>query len=209
MRKIYWNDSNSRALIVQKLLSEKVVVGSSDTVLGLLAPVTERGYSLLNEIKVRQDKPYIILIESALKISYFVSNQEYERVEKLIHSCWPGPLTLIFKARPGLPAWAKASNGTVSLRVPAHTGLLAILSHFQGLFSTSANVSGQPVPQRVEDIDPTILGKVAALVVDTDAPEVKMPSTILDCSGSQIKVVRSGAYPISQLQEIAGREFDQ
>jgi L-threonylcarbamoyladenylate synthase len=203
MRKLYWNDSNSRALIVQKLLSEKVVVGSSDTVLGLLAPVTRHGCLLLNEIKVRKDKPYIILIESALKASHFVPAQELARVTKLLESCWPGPLTLIFKAREDLPSWAKASDGTVSLRVPSHPGLLAILPHFQGLFSTSANVSGQPVPLQVEDIDTSILSQVAALVVDQDIQEANLPSTILDCSGSQIKVIRQGAYSIERLRGIA------
>lgn len=65
MRKLYWSDSASRVLIVQKLLSEKIVVRSSDTVLGLLSVVSERGASLLNEMKLLKDKPFIILIESA------------------------------------------------------------------------------------------------------------------------------------------------
>ena len=209
MRKLYWNDSDSRALIVQKLLSEKIAVGSSDTVLGLLAPVTEQGCSLLNEIKIRKNKPYIILIESALKASYFVPPQELERVAKLTELYWPGPLTLIFKARPELPAWAKAADGTISLRVPRHEGLLAILGHFPGLFSTSANVGGQPVPTRVEDIDPHIMERVSALIVDPVPQKAVIPSTILDCSGPTIKLIREGAYTLATLEKSLGIAFDK
>lgn len=210
MRKLYWNDLNSRVLIVQKLQSEKIVAGSSDTVLGLLSPVTERGRSLLDEIKVRKDKPYIILIGSALKIYYFVSPQDFERVAKLIEFCWPGSLTLIFKAKDGLPAWMKAANGTVSLRVPKHEGLLSILSHFPGLFSTSANLGGQPVPSQVEDIDPHIMEQISALIVDFPSQGgIAVPSTILDCSGPVIKIIREGAYSIATLEEIQGASFTQ
>lgn len=201
MRKLYWNDSNSRALIVQKLLSEKIVIGSSDTVLGLLAPVTEQGATLLNEIKIRKDKPYIILIESTLKASYFVSSQALEHVAKLTELYWPGPLTLIFKAKPDLPAWMKSSDGTIALRVPKHEGLLAILSHFPGLFSTSANLGGQPVPTSLEDIDPHVMERVSALIMDSVAQSTVIPSTILDCSGPTIKLIREGAYPLATLEK--------
>lgn len=204
MRKLSWSDLDSRVLIVQILQSENVVAGSSDTVLGLLSPITERGSGLLNEIKIRKDKPYIILIESALKISYFVDPEEVKRVAKLIESCWPGPLTLIFKAREDLPVWMKASNGTISLRIPKHVGLLAILSHFPGLFSTSANLAGQPVPTKIEDIDPHIMARIKLLIVDSDSEEAIIPSTILDCSGPDIKVVREGAYSIAKLEKILG-----
>ena len=201
MRKLYWNDSNSRALIVQKILSEKVVVGSSDTVLGLLAPVTEQGSSLLNEIKIRKDKPYIILIESTLKASYFVPPSALERVAKLTQLYWPGPLTLIFKAKQELPAWMKSSDGTIALRVPKHEGLLAVLSHFPGLFSTSANLGGQPVPTRPEDIDPHVMERVSTVVMNPESQATATPSTILDCSGPIIQLVREGAYPWATLKE--------
>lgn len=209
MRKLYWNDLNSRELIVQKLLSEKIVVGSSDTVLGLLAPVTQAGCSLLNEIKIRKDKPYIILIESTSKASYFVPPQPLERVSKLTASYWPGPLTLIFKAKEELPAWMKSSDGTIALRVPQHEGLLAILAYFPGLFSTSANLGGQSVPKHLEDIDPHIMQRVSALIVDEAAQETVIPSTILDCTGPTIKLIRQGAYPLESLEKTAGFAFDK
>lgn len=208
MRKLYWCDERSRVLIVQKLQSENVVLGSSDTVLGLLAPLTEHGFSLLNEIKVRKEKPYIILIESALKASYFVAPQALNRVQKIIDSCWPGPLTLIFKAKEDLPSWMKSPDGTIALRVPKHEGLLAILGHFPGLFSTSANLAGQPIPAQVADIDPSILARAATLIIDP-FPVQTPPSTILDCSGLTIKVIRHGAYPIVNLERLINDKFDK
>ena len=211
MRKLYWNDLQSLVLIVQELQSEKVVVGSSDTVLGFLAPLTERGVSLLNEIKVRKDKPYITLIESALKMYDFVPPQEVAKVEKLIQACWPGPLTLICKARPELPAWMKAADGAISLRVPQHPGLLALLAYFPGLFSTSANITGEPVPARIEELDPRIQAKIGLAVLDDhqEPAKSKLPSTILDCSGPGIKLIRQGAYDVITLEKALGYAIDK
>src|SRR5581483_12056785 len=142
-KNLLWSKGSDRQLIVNQLQDGNVVLGTSDTVLGLLADTTARGTSLINEIKGRDRKPYIILIESKEKASYFVEQSDLTHYQKLLDSCWPGPLTLIFRAKANLPDYIKGINGTVALRVPKHEGLLAILGQFNGLFSTSANLSGQ------------------------------------------------------------------
>lgn len=201
-----WGDFASHLKILQLLQKGNIIVGSSDTVLGLLSDTTEHGAMLLNEIKGRSKKPYLILIESFQKAAWFVSLEDLARYENLIKSFWPGPLTLIFKAKDGVPSWAKGEDGTVALRVPKHDGLLAILPHFHGLFSTSANKTGQPVAQTLEEIDPDILNRAGAIILD---PEQKtsqsLPSTILDLSGAEPKIVRQGTISWFELEKILSK----
>jgi len=200
-----WENAEDRQQIAQFLRSGKVIVGSSDTVPGLLADATQNGFEQLNAIKGRFEKPYIVLISDAEKIDYFAVMPN-ERVQKIVNACWPGPLTIIFKAKDALPAYVKSATGTIALRVPKHEGLCGVAQHFNGLFSTSANLAGQAIPQTIQEIDSAILDKVVAIVNDTYKKD-GLPSTILDCSSDDIKVIREGAYSIELLEQIAGQTF--
>jgi len=101
----------------------------------------------------------------------------------------------------------KSPEGTIAIRVPDHAGLQNLLAHFPGLFSTSANCAGDPVPTSVAVIDPEILTRVAYVI--TDEPESaqvepgqkKAPSTIIDCTGPEVKIVREGAFSLAQLRK--------
>lgn len=95
----------------------------------------------------------------------------------------------------------KGSDGTIGLRVPDYIGLQQLLAGCEGLFSTSANKAGEPIPLSFDEIDPDITKQVAAIVGDysDNGSQTAVPSTILDCSGDTIRVVREGAYPIETI----------
>lgn len=200
---LVWQSHAARKAIAQALEQGALVVGTSDTVLGLLANTTESGFVALNSLKGRQDKPYVILIASVGKVDHFVQAPLPESVHKLMAACWPGPLTLILPAKSSLGSFL-APHGTIALRVPNHAGLLDLLPHFEGLYSTSANLSGQPVPYSVSELDPAITRAAAYLVVDDYEHGAIVPSTIIDCTGDQLRVVRRGAYAIDDLEKIVG-----
>lgn len=204
IEKISWQKVDSQILIVQSLQAGNILLATSDTVLGLLSDTTQQSVALLNEIKGREKKPYIILIESSIKALHFIDENALKKYQKLVNACWPGPLTLIFKAKKGLPAYLQGADGTVALRVPKHEGLLAVLKPFKGLFSTSANKAGQPVPTAIGDIDPEILAQIPYVVVDADDSSNKsiLPSTILDLTGEKAKLVRQGAYPLNEIDHL-------
>jgi len=193
---VYWSDKNTVTYLVKMLQSEKVVIGDSDTVLGLFSLVSQAGFIQLNEIKKRADKPYLILIASKKQLNHFIDAKNLLlSVKKLINHCWPGPVTLIFKAKKSVPNFMKSKKGTVALRVPDHVGLQQLLSHFTGLFSTSANMSGEPIPQTIDEVNKQIIKQVACVVLNKKEKSIKqIPSTIIDCSGKKIIVVREGAY---------------
>lgn len=204
-----WNDKNSIEKISRELQTGGLVIGTSDTILGFLALAGEQGMLMLNRIKGRMDKPYIILIGEKSRLQDFADDVPAQ-AQALIDVCWPGPLTLIVKAKKDLPKGLQGANGTIALRVPQHEGLLTLLSSIPALFSTSANKTGMPVPLCIKDLDTGILKEVKFLVADDPhgcgCPDAK-PSTIIDCTCSQLKVIRVGAYSLDMLEQITGKKL--
>lgn len=202
----FWNGAEVIKQLEESLLQDSLVLGSSDTVFGLLANTTEKGFNALNKIKGRQDKPYIVLIGGVDKLKHFVDCDLSGDVSSLLNFCWPGPLTMIFKAKTDLPNFLKSNDGKIALRVPQHDGLLELLKRFDGLFSTSANLSGENVPGFVENINQSIIENAGMIVLDeysTGYANASKPSTILDCSTPEnIYLIRAGAYSIDSLERI-------
>jgi L-threonylcarbamoyladenylate synthase len=164
-------------------------------VLGLWGNLTEPAFKKMNAIKERHDQPYLISIASSKSLPKFIDQPLNDKLTTLIETCWPGPVTLVFKARADLPLWMVSSQATIALRVPDHDGLLQLMSNFEGLFSTSANIHGQPISNCIDQIDLKIIEKVAAVCSDREQQcYSKSPSTILDCSSGDIQVLRSGAF---------------
>ena len=72
----------------------------------------------------------------------------------------------------------------------------------EGLFSTSANKSGDLVPGCVDDVHDDIKQSVAYFVMnEKNGKPNDLPSTILDCTGEKIIVVREGALSSTQLMK--------
>lgn len=199
-----WQNPATQELITRALKKGDVVAGTSDTVIGLLADTTEQGFLSLNALKGREAKPYVILIASPDNVAYFAQTPLSPQVQKLMSSCWPGPLTLVLPAKKGLPSWLASPSGSIALRVPNHAGLLKLLPHFEGLYSTSANLSGKPVPSTLDELDPGVEANVAYVVDDDAGKNGVVPSTIIDCTQDRLKVIREGAYSIAGLQAIIG-----
>jgi L-threonylcarbamoyladenylate synthase len=122
--------------------------------------------------------------------------------------CWPGPLTLILKAKAGVPEFLTGGKETIAFRIPNHKGLQTLLKDFPILFSTSANLSGQSVPMKLSEVDQSILDACALAVLDEHKEESE-PSTILDCSGDSIKLIRAGAFPLEKIEKIIGYSLNK
>ncbi|HLW73096.1 MAG TPA: L-threonylcarbamoyladenylate synthase [Candidatus Babeliales bacterium] len=197
MRTLCWSNAKTVDYVEKELRNGKVVLAEGDTVLGLLADVSEKGHTQLDHIKGRSKKPYLVLVGDSKKALKFIAKDESKsfQIEKLMNICWPGPATLIFRAK---------AEGTIALRVPDHVGLLQLLQRFEGLFSTSANLAGGHVPSAVEQVDSTIVDSVACVVMNDvhEKPQSHVPSTIIDCTGERLVVVREGAFDARKLMDM-------
>lgn len=208
-KQFFFLDNKKHVRTVAYLLRQgHVVAGTSDTILGLLCSVDLKGKAALDTIKKREKKPYIVLIGNSKKVELF-TNTIHKNCQNLIKNCWPGPLTIIVKTK---DEKKDLLNETVALRVPRHEGLLKLLEYIPALYSTSANKSGQPVPKTIEDIDSDVLENVHGIICSTRKQVINpttQPSTIIDCTGERLKVIREGAYSVDYLETICSCTIDR
>lgn len=122
---------------------------------------------------------------------------------KLAARFWPGPLTLVLRARPGIPPVVLAGGDTVGLRCPDHPLTLELLGELDfPLAAPSANPSGAPSPGTAEEVLGYFDGRIAG-VLDGGPCGLGQASTILDLSRTPYRVLRQGALPEETLYAAA------
>jgi L-threonylcarbamoyladenylate synthase len=113
----------------------------------------------------------------------------------LMDRYWPGPLTLVLPARPGLPAPLLGPGG-VGVRLSPHpvaSGLAARLD--APLVATSANPAGEPPAETGDEVAERLPG--VDLLVDGGPAAGGAPSTVVAVSLSgELKVLRQGAIHV-------------
>ena len=123
-----------------------------------------------------------------------------EAAQLLADRFWPGPLTLVLLAAPGLPPAIGAGTGTVAVRVPALELPRALCRDAGPLVSTSANRAGQPPPLTCEEAVAGVGGAVA-LALDA-GPGRPLPSTIVDLTSGRASLVRAGAVSWAEVEGV-------
>lgn len=210
---LLWKDPSTIEKLTQSLKENRASVISTDTVLGLLADVTQSGFESLNKIKQRSEKTYIVLVSDVKKLHFFVDiDAGNKKLLNLINKCWPGPVTIVFKAKENIPDYLKTFQNTIAIRIPKHADLLQLLTNFDGLFSTSANLSGGQIPEQLGDLSFQIENSVDYIVIENSSNNYRypvVPSTIIDCTQDKIKVIRQGIYPLEELEEFYGEKFSK
>jgi L-threonylcarbamoyladenylate synthase len=120
--------------------------------------------------------------------------------ERLAARLWPGPLTLVLPARPGLAAEVTAGTGTVGIRVPSDEVARALAREAGGaLVSTSANLAGEPPPVSVHTLAPALRARLDA-VLDGGTTPGGLPSTVVAFEEGALRIVRAGAIPAEALE---------
>lgn len=177
-----------------------VIAYPTDTFYGLGAdPKNPVAVKRLFEIKGRKaDQPILLLIAKADDVKMWTAGIN-PASENLMKTFWPGPLTLVFKARTDVLRELTAGTGTIGLRVPGNEVTRSLLD-FLGiaLTGTSANVSGGSSPQTAEDAAAS-LGDTVDLILDGGRTAGGRPSTVVDVSTGQPSVLREGALRLKDL----------
>jgi len=166
-----------------------LVAFPTDTVYGLAA-----GHDHLRKLYVAKDRPkdkrIAVLLSDASNLE--ASAKVTPAARALAARFWPGPLTLVLVA---------PRRGTLAFRVPDHpVARRLIAASGGGLPVTSANRSGQPDARTAEEVLAQLEGRIA-LVLDGGKTTGGVPSTIVDCTTAEPKVVREGAISAAQIQQ--------
>lgn len=179
-----------------------VIAFRTDTFYGLGAdPLNADAVRKIKELKGREEKkPILLLISDIDQIVRFI--EEPDSYHKIAVQHWPAALTLIGKAQPQLPTDLTAGTNTIGLRLPDDEEVRAFVRVCGGaLTATSANPAGKPPAQtaaEVKDYFPTGID----LIVDGGAALITEPSTVVDVTGKQPRMIREGAVKRSELSEM-------
>ena len=120
---------------------------------------------------------------------------------RLAEAFWPGGLTLVLEHAPSL-AWDLGdAEGTVAVRLPDDDLARELLRRTGPLAVSSANRSGRPAATTAQEAVQQ-LGEHAAVVLDGGPRADSAASTIVDCTGTQPRVLRVGAIPPERLREV-------
>lgn len=117
---------------------------------------------------------------------------------------WPGPLTMLLRKGPQVPAQVTAGGATIGLRVPANPVLLALLKDLEfGVAAPSANPYKRLSPTSAAQVFAQMSGRIDA-VLDGGDCEVGLESTIVDLTGPELRILRAGPITASALELCTG-----
>jgi L-threonylcarbamoyladenylate synthase len=185
-----------------------LVAFPSETVYGLGANATlADAVKKVFAVKGRpSDNPLIVHVENFEQVKQYVDNF-HPLTSKIVEQFWPGPLTLIFKIKPGaLPSVVSAGLSTVSFRMPNHPLTLELIKEVgQPLVGPSANTSGRPSPTQSQHVYHDLKGKIEG-ILEGGSTEIGVESTVLDLSDpiQPPMILRPGAVTKEVLEETLG-----
>ena len=177
----------------------KLVVIPTDTVYGLAADAfsAEAVRNLLDaKGRGRQMPPPVLVGASTTLDALAIDIPSWLR--SMVEALWPGPLTVICRQQPSLTWDLGETHHTVAVRMPADKRALALLKHTGPLAVSSANITGQPAAQTIEQAEEMLGGRVA-VYLDGGPSSSGMASTILDATGSTPRILRAGAIGLDVL----------
>ena len=184
----------------------RVVALPTDTLYGLAAdPFRPDAVERVFHIKGRAaDRALLLIAADRAQVVRCVGPLP-ALADRLANTFWPGPLTLLVPAPPTLADAVSGGTGLVGVRVPAHAvarGLCRACD--RPLTATSANVSGQPAPADAAEVERQ-LGDAIDLLLDAGPAPGGEASTIVDVTGSGVRLVRSGAVEWGRVLECMNR----
>lgn len=184
---------------------------------GLVAFPTETVYGLgadgLNEGAVRRifavkgrpaDNPLILHLAGWEEALPLVAEWP-EAAARLAEAFWPGPLTMVLRRRPQVPAVVSAGLPTVAVRVPAHPVALALIRCARvPIAAPSANASGRPSPTEAAHVLAD-LGDGVEMILDAGPTEIGVESTVVDLTAAVPRLLRPGGVSVAALESVLGR----
>ncbi|MGZ4292538.1 MAG: L-threonylcarbamoyladenylate synthase [Gaiellaceae bacterium] len=177
---------------VTALRSGLPVLLPTDTVYGLVSSAGEDAAARLYELKGRsREQPTAILAATVEALLAAVP----ELPEDVLRTLLPGPYTLVLRNPAGRFAWATGgAPGPIGVRVPVlPEAARQVVDAVGVVLATSANDPGGPSPVTLDDVPRRIR---AACGAELDlGPLPGTPSTVLDLSGDEPRILREGAVP--------------
>jgi L-threonylcarbamoyladenylate synthase len=181
------------------LLQDQLVAFPTDTVYGLGAlAFSPAAIDKLYQVKGRDSAKAIAVLLGDISALEQVASSMGKLAENLARAFWPGPLTLVVKSHPGLPA-NLSPLPTIGVRMPDHPVARALLNQAGPMAVTSANLSGSANTTTAGQVYEQLHRRIP-LILDGGQTPGGQPSTVVDCTGKQLRILRQGPITLDQLE---------
>ncbi len=180
-----------------------IVAFPTETVYGLGANVCdESAVAKIFEAKMRPaDNPLIAHVGNLEQIK-LLTKEITPNAQKFIEAFFPAPLTLVLPKSEKVPLIATANLDTIGVRMPRNKLAQEFLRHCETpVVAPSANLSGKPSPTVWQAVFEDLDGRIDC-ILQGEATEIGLESTVVDCTSSVPLVLRSGAISLEELQKI-------
>jgi len=189
-------NSKNISLAAEILRNGGLVAFPTETVYGLAANLSDgRAMARLCRVKARpKDKPFTVHISDP-KVIRKMGCSITKEARALMNRFWPGPLTVILKARDG---------GKIGFRMPDNRTALDLISEAGfPIAAPSANISGGRPPTTAKDVLKELDGKID-LVLDAGPAAIGVESTVIDMTVRPFRIIREGAISLKSISKAAG-----
>jgi L-threonylcarbamoyladenylate synthase len=184
---------------VAALAAGDLVVLPTDTVYGLACRHDrEDSVRTLSELKGRPPGQPIALVASAVDALVQLLPELRGQSESVARALLPGAYTLVLPNPVRRFPWLTGDRpDTIGVRVPKVEGLASdLLARVGAVAATSANLHGEPDPRRLAEVPHALLDAVAAVLDGGELPGT--PSTVLDLTGAEPRVLREAAVSAAE-----------
>jgi L-threonylcarbamoyladenylate synthase len=188
------------------LRAGEVVAFPTETFYGLAVDATnDLAIERIFQIKGRSFTSPIALISGSKNGINGLVTQVPAVSEELMQIFWPGPLTLLFPASPGINPRLTAGTGKIGIRVSSHPVADSLSNSLGGpITATSANLSGAAECTTAGEVLAS-LGDRVALVIDGGPTQGGKGSTLIDPTVDPPACLREGAIPFSVIMNSTKR----
>lgn len=180
-----------------------IVAFPTETVYGLGANVfDEKAVAKIFEAKQRpNDNPLIAHVGTIEQIKLLTDNIT-PNAQKFIEAFFPAALTLVLPKSEKVPLIATANLDTIGVRMPKHELAREFLKYCKTpVVAPSANLSGKPSPTKWEAVFEDLNSRIDC-ILQGNATEIGLESTVVDCTSEIPLILRSGAVTLEELQKI-------
>ena len=206
----FWSDKEIEAALpgtIAHLNARKVLAYPTETVYGFGGAVDHESVQELIRFKGRPpNKPFLLLISGSDMLARLDLHLT-PAASALAAKFWPGPLTIVL---PGgekrVPPELRGPEGGIAVRWTPHPATSRLIRAYgDPITSTSANRPGSPPATSAAEIITQWRGAAAGgklLILDGGQLTSSAPSTVVDCTARQPRVIRPGAVASSALRAV-------
>ncbi|MBU1089264.1 threonylcarbamoyl-AMP synthase [Patescibacteria group bacterium] len=200
MKVLKINPQNLNSTIAEAVLVLKsggIVAHPTDTVWGLACDAANpKAIQKIHALK-NSDPAKPLLLNLPSKNYLGKIGRKLCRAKILAREFWPGSLSLLVAAK--LTSEISRGKSKIGVRLPDHRLSNALAKKFGApLITTSANLSGRKVAKNADAVA-KIFGNKVDLILDDGSESKNLPSTLVDVSGSEVKLIREGAIPFKKI----------